>query len=77
MTNEEMQKAMEFIVEQEARSAAKIKAIADLRWEPTERRIRALLTVATSYERQLFDRMLREHKRNYRRIEDNTRKSYD
>jgi hypothetical protein len=73
MTNEEMQKAMEFIVEQEARSSAKIEALAeaqkraDVRWELTERRIRALLTVAMSRERQYFDRIYREHKRNYRR----------
>ena len=67
MTNEEMQKALEFIVEQEARSSPKIKALADVRWELTERRIRALLAVAMSHERQSLDRMLREHKRNYRR----------
>jgi hypothetical protein len=80
MTNEEMQKAMEFIVVMEARSSAKIDAIteakkeaderwarADERWASTEVRIRALLTVVLSHERQYLDRIYREHKRNYRR----------
>ena len=49
MTNEEMQKAMEFIVEQEVRSSAKIDALtgaqnrAEERWTRTEEGIRALL----------------------------------
>jgi hypothetical protein len=73
MTNEEMQKATEFIVDQDAQSSAKIEALAeaqklaDVRWQLTERRIRALLTVAISGERQYFDRIYREYKRNYRR----------
>lgn len=73
MTNEEMQKAMEFIVAQEARSSAKIAAVAEAqkeaeeRWACTEVRLRALLTVGLSHERRYFDRIYREHKRNYRR----------
>jgi hypothetical protein len=77
MTNEEMQRAMDFIVETETKSSAKIDALAeaqkegqknaDERWARTEVRIRALLTVALIHERQYFDRIYREHKRNYRR----------
>ena len=84
MTNEEMQRAMDFIVETEAKSSAKIDALAeaqkqgqkeadqrwaraDERWAGTEVRIRAQLTVALIHERQYFDRIYREHKRNYRR----------
>lgn len=66
MTNEEMQKAMDFIVEQQARSTAKIAALAeaqklaeerwtrsDGRWERTEKSIRALLTIAEIHEREI------------------------
>ena len=66
MTNEEMQKAMEFIVAMEARSSAKIDAIteaqkeaderwarADERWARTEESIRALLTIAEIHEREI------------------------
>src|SRR5712692_11217273 len=66
MTNEEMQKAIEFIVEQEARSSAKIDAIAeaqkqaderwaraDERWARTEEGIRALLAIAEIHEREI------------------------
>lgn len=73
MTNEEMQRAMDFIVGQEARSSAKMDAIVeaqkidDVRWALTERRIRALLTIAMRHERKYFDSIYREHKRNYRR----------
>ena len=77
MTNEEMQRTMEFIVETEAKSSAKIDALAeaqkqgqkdaDERWARTEVRIRVLLTVALNHERQYFDWICREHKRNYRR----------
>src|SRR5437870_3690176 len=84
MTNEEMQRAMDFIVEMEAKSSAKIDALAqahkevqveaearwkraDERWAITEVRIRALLSAAITHERQFFDRIYREHKRNYRR----------
>lgn len=41
MTNEEMQRAMEFIVEQEAKSSAKIDALADAQKGADERWARA------------------------------------
>ena len=59
MTNEEMQKAIDFIIQQEARSATKIDAIAeaqkhgDERWARTEEGIRALLTIAEIHEREI------------------------
>ena len=59
MTNEEMQRAMQFIVEQEAKSSAKIDALAeaqkhaDERWARTEESIRALLTIAEMHEREI------------------------
>ena len=59
MTSEEMQRAMEFIVEQEAKSSAKIDALAeaqkraDERWARTEESIRALLTIAEMHEREI------------------------
>jgi chromosome segregation ATPase len=66
MTNEEMQRAMGFIVEQEAKSSAKIDALAeaqkraderwaraDERWARTEESIRALLTIAEMHEREI------------------------
>lgn len=59
MTNEEMQKAMEFIVGQQAQSSAKIDALADAqrsseeRWSRTEEGIRALLSVAEIHEREI------------------------
>ena len=66
MTNEEMQRAMEFIVEIEAKSSAKIDALAeaqkrgderwaraDERWARTEESIRALLTIAEMHEREI------------------------
>ncbi|HVQ36750.1 MAG TPA: hypothetical protein VMS31_04425 [Pyrinomonadaceae bacterium] len=49
MTNEETQKTMEFILEQQAKSSAKIEALADAhkgaeeRWTRTEEGIGALL----------------------------------
>ena len=52
MTNEEMQRTMEFIVEQDARSSTKIDALAEAqkraerRWTQTEEGIRALLSKA-------------------------------
>ncbi|MFY9618756.1 MAG: hypothetical protein WAM70_04635 [Pyrinomonadaceae bacterium] len=73
MTNEEMQRAMDLVAEQEARSSAKVDAIvdaqkiADVRWALTERKIGALLTAAMRHEREYFDWIYREHKRNYRR----------
>ncbi len=59
MTNEEMQKAMEFIVEQQAQSGAKIDALAEAqqraeeRWTRTEEGIRALLAVTEMHEREI------------------------
>jgi hypothetical protein len=59
MTNEEMQKAMEFIVDQQAQASAKIDAlahaqtVADERWTRTEEGIRALLSVAEIHEREI------------------------
>lgn len=59
MTNEEMQKAMEFIVAQEARSSTKIDALteaqnrAEERWTRTEEGIRALLAIAELHEREI------------------------
>lgn len=59
MTNEEMQKAMAFIVEQQAQASAKIDALADAhkaaeeRWTRTEEGIRALLSIAQIHEREI------------------------
>ncbi len=59
MTNEEMQKTMEFIVEQQAQSSSKIEAVVlaqdrnEKKWEKTEEGIRALLSVAEIHERQI------------------------
>ena len=66
MTNEEMQRAMDFIVEQEAKSSAKIDALAeaqkeaeerwkrgDERWARTEEGIRALLAIAELHEKEI------------------------
>ncbi len=59
MTNDEMQKAMEFIVEQQTKSSAKIDAVADAqkgadaRWSRTEVGIRVLLSIAERHERDL------------------------
>jgi hypothetical protein len=59
MTNEEMQKAMDFIVAQEARSSTKIDALteaqnrAEERWGRTEEGIRALLAIAELHEREI------------------------
>ena len=66
MTNEEMQKAIHFIVEQEAKSSAKIDALAeaqkradersaraDERWTRTEEGIRALLAITEIHEREI------------------------
>jgi len=57
MSNEEIQRAMGFIVEQEAKSSAKIDALAaaqrrsDERWASTEEGIRALLSITELHER--------------------------
>ena len=59
MTYEEMQRAMEFIVEQEAKSSTKIDALveaqkrADERWARTVEGIRSLLTIAEIHEREI------------------------
>jgi predicted nucleic acid-binding Zn-ribbon protein len=59
MTDEEMKKAMEFIVNQQAQSSAKIDALADAqraadeRWTRTEEGIRALLSIAEIHEREI------------------------
>ena len=59
MTNEEMQRAMDFIVEQQAQTTAKIDALtetqkrAEERWGRTEDGIRALLAIAEMHEREI------------------------
>ena len=63
MTNEEMQKTMEFILEQQAQASAKIDALAEAqkgaderwneRWTRTEEGIRALLSIAEIHEREI------------------------
>ena len=66
MTGDEMQRAMGFIVEQEAKSSAKIDARAkaqkeaeerwkrgDERWARTEEGIRALLAIAELHEKEI------------------------
>lgn len=52
MTSEEMQKAMEFIVNQQAQSGAKIDALAEAQTRNTEG-IRALLSIAEIHEREI------------------------
>jgi hypothetical protein len=63
MTNEEMQRAMNFIVEQQAKSSAKIDAMiesqresqkdSDERFKRTEEGIRSLLAIAEIHEREI------------------------
>jgi len=59
MTDEEIQKAIHFIVEQEARSSAKIDAVAgaqnraEERWIRTKEGIRALLAIAELHEKEI------------------------
>ena len=59
MTDEEMQKAMEFIVGQEMKSSAKIDALADAqqgadaRLTRSEEGISVLLSIAEIYERDI------------------------
>jgi hypothetical protein len=66
MTNEEMQKAMDFIVEQEAKTAVKLDRLSERtdaiaisqernekKWELTEAGIRALLSIAEIHEREI------------------------
>jgi hypothetical protein len=52
MTNEEMQRAMDFIVEQQAQSTAKIDALAEAQTRNTEG-IGALLSIAEIHEREI------------------------
>jgi hypothetical protein len=63
MTGDEMQRAIDFIVAQEARSSAKIDALAEAqkqaqkdaeeRWTRTEEGIRALLAIAELHEKEI------------------------
>jgi hypothetical protein len=59
MTNEEMQRTMDFIVQQQAQTSVKIEALtetqnrAEERWAQTENGIRALLAIAEMHEREL------------------------
>jgi hypothetical protein len=66
MTNEELQKAMEFIVEQQAETAVKLDRLSErsdaiaisqerneTKWERTEAGIRALLSIAEIHEREI------------------------
>ena len=66
MTNEEMQKAMEFIVETQAQTTAKLDRLSESmdalavsqdrnekKWERTEEGIRALLSIAEIHEREI------------------------
>ncbi len=63
MTGDEMQRAIDFIVEQEAKSSAKIDALAEAqkqaqknaeeRWARTEEGIRALLAIAELHEKEI------------------------
>jgi hypothetical protein len=66
MTNEEMQKAMDFIVEQQAKTAVKLDRLSEnvdaiavaqerneKKWERTEEGIRALLSIAEIHEREI------------------------
>jgi hypothetical protein len=52
MTNEEMQRAMGFLVEQQAQSSAKIDALAEAQTRNTEG-IGALLSIAEIHEREI------------------------
>jgi len=52
MTNEEMQRAMDFIIETEGKSSAKIDALADAQTRNTEG-ITALLAIAEIHEKEI------------------------
>jgi len=52
MTNEEMQRAMDFIIEMEAKSSAKIDALAEAQTRNTEG-ITALLAIAEIHEKEI------------------------
>ena len=59
MTNEEMQRAMDFMVQQQAQTSAKLDALtetqkrAEERWLRTEEGIRALLAIAEVHEKEI------------------------
>ena len=59
MTNEDMQRAMTFIVEQQAQTAVKLDALAETqkrgeeKWSRTEEGIRALLAIAEIHEKEI------------------------
>ena len=59
MTSEEMERAMEFILQQQAQSSTKIDSLAiaqernEKKWERTEEGIRALLSIAEIHEREI------------------------
>ena len=59
MTSEELQRAMEFMVDQQAKSSAKIEALiesqkeSDGRFKRTEEGIRSLLAIAEIHEREI------------------------
>ena len=59
MTNEEMQRAMNFIVDQQAQTAAKLDALTETqtrgeeKWSRTEEGIRALLAIAEIHEKEI------------------------
>jgi hypothetical protein len=59
MTNEERQRAMNFIVEQQAKTSAKLDALTETqkrgeeKWSRTEEGIRALLTIAEIHEKEI------------------------
>ena len=59
MTDKEIQKAMEFIIQQQAQSSVKIEGILEVqktaedRWTRTEEGIRALLSIAEIHEREI------------------------
>lgn len=59
MTNEEMQGAMTFIVEQQAQTAVKLDALTETqkrgeeKWSRTEEGIRSLLAIAEIHEKEI------------------------
>ena len=59
MTNEEVQRAMTFTVEQQAQTAVKLDALAETqkrgeeKWSRTEEGIRALLAIAEIHEKEI------------------------
>jgi hypothetical protein len=59
MTNEEMRRAMDFMLEQQAQTAAKLDALTDTqkrgeeKWSRTEEGIRSLLAIAKIHEKEI------------------------